>query len=92
MSRDGRTVIEPSPVGLVTEQADLSKDLRFLHRKSRTVEERYRTRSGKRLDRRVRMNETRLSFAGAAGARFDLVVRAAADGIAYRYVLPMRLR
>ena len=88
VSRDGRTVIEPSPVGLVTEQADLSKDLRFLHRKSRTVEERYRTKSGKRLDRRVRMNETRLSFAGAAGARFDLVVRAAADGIAYRYVLP----
>ncbi|WP_020134644.1 glycoside hydrolase family 97 protein [Streptomyces sp. 351MFTsu5.1] len=88
VSRDGRTVIEPSPLGLVTEQADLSKDLRFLHRKSRTVEERYRTKSGKRLDRRVRMNETRLSFAGAAGARLDLVVRAAADGIAYRYVLP----
>ncbi|KUM80621.1 glycoside hydrolase family 97 protein [Streptomyces griseorubiginosus] len=88
VSRDGRTVIEPSPVGLVTEQADLSKDLRFLHRKSRKVEERYRTRSGKRLDRRVRMNETRLSFVGAAGARLDLVVRAAADGIAYRYVLP----
>ncbi|CAM5656048.1 MULTISPECIES: glycoside hydrolase family 97 protein [Streptomyces] len=88
VSRDGRTVIEPSPVGLVTEQADLSKDLRFLHRKSRKVEERYRTRSGKRLDRRVRMNETRLSFVGAQGARLDLVVRAAADGIAYRYVLP----
>ncbi|WP_030327320.1 glycoside hydrolase family 97 protein [Streptomyces sp. NRRL B-3229] len=88
VSRGGRTVIEPSPVGLVTEQADLSKDLRFLHRKSRKVEERYRTKSGKRQDRRVRMNETRLSFAGAAGARLDLVVRAAADGIAYRYVLP----
>ncbi|MBW8820079.1 MAG: glycoside hydrolase family 97 N-terminal domain-containing protein, partial [Streptomyces sp.] len=63
VSRDGRTVIEPSPVGIVTEQADLSKDLRFLHRKSRTVKERYRTKSGKRLDRLVRMNETRLSFA-----------------------------
>ncbi|WP_181412431.1 glycoside hydrolase family 97 protein [Streptomyces griseorubiginosus] len=88
VSRDGRTVIEPSPVGLVTEQADLSKDLRFLHRKSRKVEERYRTASGKRLDRRVRMHETRLSFAGAAGSRLDLVVRAAADGVAYRYVLP----
>ncbi|MEU5042154.1 glycoside hydrolase family 97 protein [Streptomyces griseorubiginosus] len=90
VSRDGRTVIEPSPVGLVTEQADLSKDLRFLHRKSRKVEERYRTKAGKRLDRRVRMNETRLSFVGAEGARLDLVVRAAADGIAYRYVLPAR--
>ncbi|MFD4600989.1 glycoside hydrolase family 97 catalytic domain-containing protein [Streptomyces sp. NPDC058464] len=88
VSRDGRTVIEPSPVGIVTQQADLSQGLRFLHRKDRTVEERYRAKSGKRLDRRVRMNETRLSFATAAGARLDLVVRAAADGIAYRYVLP----
>jgi len=88
VSRNGRTVIEPSPVGIVTEQADLSQGLRFLHRKTRTVDERYRTKSGKRLDRRVHMNETRLSFATAAGARLDLVVRASADGVAYRYVLP----
>ncbi|MET9760429.1 glycoside hydrolase family 97 catalytic domain-containing protein [Streptomyces sp. NPDC006372] len=88
VTRDGRTVIEPSPVGIVTEQADFSRGLRFLRRTSRTVEERYRTTSGKRLDRRVRMNETRLSFADPAGARLDLLVRASADGIAYRYVLP----
>ncbi|MFI7294581.1 glycoside hydrolase family 97 catalytic domain-containing protein [Streptomyces sp. NPDC050121] len=88
VSHDGRTVIEPSPVGIVTEQADLSQGLRFLHRKDKRVDEQYRARSGKRLDRTVRMNETRLSFATAAGARLDLVVRASADGIAYRYVLP----
>ncbi|MER6158926.1 glycoside hydrolase family 97 catalytic domain-containing protein [Streptomyces sp. NPDC001868] len=88
VSRGGRTVVEPSPVGIVTEQADLSQGLRFLHRKDRTIDERYRTKAGKRLDRRVRMNESRLSFATAAGARLDLVVRASADGVAYRYVLP----
>ncbi|MCI3273837.1 glycoside hydrolase family 97 protein [Streptomyces cylindrosporus] len=88
VSRGGRTVIEPSPVGIVTQQADLSKDLHFLHRRDRLVEERYRTKSGKRLYRQVRMNETRLSFATAAGAQLDLVVRASADGVAYRYVLP----
>lgn len=88
VTRDGRTVVEPSPVGIVTEQADLSQGLRFLHRKDRTIDERYRTKAGKRLDRRVRMNESRLSFATAAGARLDLVVRASADGVAYRYVLP----
>ncbi|MEU6375005.1 glycoside hydrolase family 97 catalytic domain-containing protein [Streptomyces sp. NPDC046909] len=91
VTRDGRTVLEPSPVGIVTEQADLSQGLSFLHRKDRTVDERYRTTSGKRLDRRVRMNETRLSFATTAGARLDLVVRASADGVAYRYVLPAGL-
>ncbi|MGW2516735.1 glycoside hydrolase family 97 catalytic domain-containing protein [Streptomyces sp. NPDC001617] len=88
VTRGGRTVIAPSPVGIVTEQADLSRDLHLLHRKDRWVDERYRTKSGKRLERRVRMNETRLSFATSAGARLDLVVRASADGVAYRYVLP----
>jgi alpha-glucosidase len=88
VSRGGRTVIEPSPVGIVTEQADLSQGLRFVHREDRVIDERYRTRAGKRLDRRVRMNESRLSFVTAAGARLDLVVRASPDGVAYRYVLP----
>ncbi|MCC5474701.1 glycoside hydrolase family 97 protein [Streptomyces barringtoniae] len=88
VSREGRTVVEPSPLGIVTEQADLSQGLRFVRRKDRTIGERYRTKSGKRLDRRVQMHETRLSFASGAGARLDLVVRASADGVAYRYVLP----
>ncbi|WP_327726553.1 glycoside hydrolase family 97 protein [Streptomyces sp. NBC_00487] len=88
VSRAGRTVVEPSPVGIVTEQADLSQGLRFLRREDRVIDERYRTKAGKRLDRRVRMNESRLSFATPDGARLDLVVRAAADGVAYRYVLP----
>jgi alpha-glucosidase len=88
VSRGGRTVIEPSPVGIVTEQADFSRQLHFVHRKDRVIAERYRAKSGKRSDRRVLMNETRLSFATVAGARMDLVVRTSADGVAYRYVLP----
>ncbi|WP_433454974.1 glycoside hydrolase family 97 catalytic domain-containing protein [Streptomyces sp. CA-142005] len=88
VSREGRTVIEPSPLGIVTEQADLSQGLHFVRRNDRTIEERYRAKSGKRLDRRVHLHESRLSFASAAGARLDLVVRASADGVAYRYVLP----
>ncbi|MEU9915932.1 glycoside hydrolase family 97 catalytic domain-containing protein [Streptomyces sp. NPDC051001] len=91
VTRDRRTVLEPSPVGIVTERADLTKDLTFLYRKDRLVDERYRTRSGKRLERRALMNETRLSFATPTGARLDLVVRASADGVAYRYVLPAGL-
>ncbi|MEV6057621.1 glycoside hydrolase family 97 N-terminal domain-containing protein [Streptomyces sp. NPDC052107] len=86
--REGRTVVEPSSLGVVTEQADRSQGLHFVRRKDRTIRERYRAKSGKRLDRRVHMRETRLSFASVAGARLDLAVRASADGVAYRYVLP----
>jgi alpha-glucosidase len=88
VSRDGRTVLEPSPVGIVTERADLSGGLRFLERTDRQIAEHYTTTVGKQLERHVKMTEARFAFAGAGGARLDLVVRASDDGVAYRYVLP----
>ncbi|MGW2326867.1 glycoside hydrolase family 97 catalytic domain-containing protein [Streptomyces sp. NPDC001700] len=88
VSRGGRTVVEPSPVGIVTERADLSRGLRFLGRADRTVAERYRSTVGKERSRTVRMTEARFRFRGSGGARLDLLVRASADGVAYRYVLP----
>ncbi|MEU0882285.1 glycoside hydrolase family 97 catalytic domain-containing protein [Lentzea sp. NPDC005914] len=85
--RQGRTVLQPAPVGLTTSTADLTKDLAFTGRSDRVVMERYEMSTGKRLQRASRMTETRLSFRNSTGT-FDLVVRAAPDGVAYRYVLP----
>ncbi|WP_439656619.1 glycoside hydrolase family 97 catalytic domain-containing protein [Lentzea sp. HUAS TT2] len=85
--RQGRTVLQPAAVGLTTTTADLTKELTFTGRSDRVVIERYTMTTGKRLQRTSRMTETRLGFRNASGA-FDLVVRAAADGVAYRYVLP----
>jgi alpha-glucosidase len=87
VTRNGRTVLEPSPVGIVTERADLSSGLTFLGRTDHDVVESYSTTLGKRLDRDVDMTESRFAFEGANGARFDLVVRASHDGVAYRYAL-----
>ncbi|MDX8035439.1 glycoside hydrolase family 97 catalytic domain-containing protein [Lentzea sp. BCCO 10_0856] len=87
VSRQGRTVLQPAAVGLTTTAADLTKDLTFTGRSDRVVIERYTMPHGKRMQRAARMTETRLGFRNAAGS-FDLVVRAAPDGVAYRYVLP----
>ena len=88
VSRAGRTVVEPSPVGIVTERADFSRGLRFLGRDDRTVAERYRSTVGKERSRTVRMTEARFRFRGSGGARLDVLVRVSGDGVAYRYVLP----
>ncbi|SMD06586.1 glycoside hydrolase family 97 catalytic domain-containing protein [Kibdelosporangium aridum] len=88
VQREGRTVVSPSPVGIRTAAADLTSGLREVSRSTRTVSENYRMTTGKRLDRTVRHTETRISIAGAGNARFDLVVRVADDGVAYRYELP----
>ncbi|WP_033440487.1 glycoside hydrolase family 97 catalytic domain-containing protein [Saccharothrix sp. NRRL B-16314] len=88
VSRNGRTVLAPAPVGLHTTDADLTKDLRAIGRTDRVITEQYRMTTGKQLDRATRMTESTLAFQGAGGARLDLVVRVAPDGAAYRYVVP----
>ncbi|MEV8412159.1 glycoside hydrolase family 97 catalytic domain-containing protein [Streptomyces niveus] len=87
--RDGaRTLVEPSPLGVVTEDAELTRGLRLVDRQDRRIAERYTTVVGKERRRTVDMAQSRFALEGAGGARIDLVVRAAADGVAYRYVLP----
>jgi alpha-glucosidase len=87
VQRQGRTVLQPASIGLTTTAADLTKDLTFTGRSDRVVIERYDMPHGKRMQRSTRMTETRLGFRNASGS-FDLIVRAAPDGVAYRYVLP----
>ena len=84
----GRTVLQPSPLGIRTATADLTRGLRQTASTTRTVNETYQMTTGKRLVRTVEHTETRISVAGAGNARFDLVVRVAPDGVAYRYELP----
>ena len=88
VSRGGATVLAPAPLGLRTKTADLTRDLRFAGRTDRVVDEHYTMTTGKRLQRHARAAETTLSFTGSGETRLDVVVRAAADGVAYRYVLP----
>lgn len=88
VTRGGDTVLSPSPVGIRTEQADLATGLRYTGRHDRRIHDHYTTTVGKEQRRDVAMTETRLAFTNAGGARMTLVVRAAADGVAYRYELP----
>ncbi|GLZ28867.1 hypothetical protein Lesp02_10570 [Lentzea sp. NBRC 105346] len=88
VTNNGKTVLEPSPVGIVTERADLSQGLTRVGRTQRKVVERYRATVGKRLDRFVNATETTYQYENPQGARLDLVVRTSRDGVAYRYVLP----
>ncbi|HTJ36926.1 MAG TPA: glycoside hydrolase family 97 catalytic domain-containing protein [Dactylosporangium sp.] len=88
VSNQGQTVLSPSPIGIVTTAADLTRNLAFTQRADRTVTESYTMTTGKQRTRSTTYNETTLSFTGSGGARLDVVVRASNTGAAYRYVLP----
>ncbi|MCP2250646.1 glycoside hydrolase family 97 catalytic domain-containing protein [Lentzea aerocolonigenes] len=87
VTHKGKTIVQPSPVGITTERADLSSGLTLVGKSRRAIFEHYRTTSGKKRDRVVRATETTYRFTSGAN-RLDLVVRESADGVAYRYELP----
>jgi hypothetical protein len=88
VSRQGRTLLSPAPVGIRTSTADLTRGLALAGSTSRLVSDQYTMTTGRQRSRASLMAETRFTFTGAGGARFDLLVRAAEDGVAYRYTLP----
>ncbi|NEB74787.1 glycoside hydrolase family 97 protein [Streptomyces sp. SID14478] len=86
--RQGRTVLAPGALGIVTDEGDLTSGLKFVRRTDTRVHEDYSTTVGKRRRRTVDQTESRFAFVNREGAALTVVVRAAADGIAYRYVVP----
>ncbi|MFJ6901975.1 glycoside hydrolase family 97 catalytic domain-containing protein [Streptomyces hokutonensis] len=88
VSSQGQTVLSPSPIGIRTSAADLTKNLTFLQRTDRTVTQSYTMTTGKQSARQTTYREATLSFSGTGGARLDVVVRASDTGVAYRYSLP----
>jgi alpha-glucosidase len=90
VQRGETPVLAASPLGLTTTGADFTTGLTFLSERRATVQETYATPSGKRQDHDSALRQLTLAFAteGGDGARMNLVIRVADDGVAYRYVVP----
>jgi hypothetical protein len=84
----GSPVLDDSPLGIVRADQRFVEGLAFdaVHRGKVAGE--YAMPHGKRSLCRVEANEMTLAFRNAGGAFVHLVVRAANDGVAFRYVFP----
>jgi alpha-glucosidase len=87
VSKNGETVIETSPMGLVATTHDLTTRVEMFSGTGRTIDESYTMRTGKRSERRVLGNEVTVPVRDANGARAELILRAHEDGVAFRYRL-----
>ena len=83
--RDGRVVIEASPLGLDTDRTRFRDGLSFVSSTERTIDESYATVIGKRRARTVRGNERTTRFRAPSGDEIEIVFRAHDDGVAFRY-------
>lgn len=87
VSRNGETVIESSPLGLLSSTHDLSAGVTMFSASGRTIDETYTMPTGKRRERQVSGNEISVPLRDIKGARAELIMRAHEDGVAFRYHL-----
>jgi len=88
VQRAGQPVLLASRLGLVLAGADLANGLQLVATSPvRRHHERYTMAAAKRSLIEVNANEQTLTVANALGQRMDLTLRAANDGIAFRYTV-----
>jgi hypothetical protein len=87
VTKGGVTVIDASPLGLVSTTHDLTTGVTVGGSSRRAIDESYTMLVGKRRSREVTGNEITVPLQDANGARAELIMRAHDDGVAYRYRL-----
>lgn len=87
----GETLVTPSPLGLVLDKGgQLSRNLKIVDARTRSVDQTYDLVVGKARTVRDRFTETTVEFLETGGLqrRLRVIARAYDDGVAFRYVLP----
>ncbi len=82
------TIIQKSPLGMETNQADFSQQLSFVSKKTKQINEWYTMLIGKRKMNNNKANELVIRLKNKFNKPIDLALRAYDDGVAFRYEFP----
>jgi alpha-glucosidase len=82
-------IIESSPLGIVRTDQDFSAGLSFVSKSGvKVIDEKYCMKTGKAVHIRNKALEQTFTFQNPEKARIEIIVRAYADGMAFRYRFP----
>jgi alpha-glucosidase len=91
VSRDGMPIITDSPLGLVLDSIQLGAGARLAGETRSSINDTYRIVVGKAAAVPDRYNQSELAFiAGDKAFKFNVVVRAYDNGVAFRYAVPVQ--
>lgn len=89
VTKSDRTVVNPSQLGLITEEADLSSALELAKAgEIQIYEDRYDMVQGKKLERHYRARQQQFDFTSESGDTLSIVFRVSNDGVGFQYRLP----
>jgi alpha-glucosidase len=84
-------VILPSKLGIIMNDADFSKDLKFVGvSKIMSISNSYQMIQGKRKDCQYIGNEQTFGFENSFGEKMEVIFRVSNDGVAFRYYFPTK--
>lgn len=84
----GQTVIEESPLGVVTNIGDFSKQMKLTGHKTANVDEQYTLNRSKTANAHYVANELTCTFENADQKQMDIIFRVSNNDIAFRYAFP----
>ncbi|MDF1547743.1 MAG: glycoside hydrolase family 97 N-terminal domain-containing protein, partial [Bacteroidales bacterium] len=82
------SVLDSSDLGIIMNNLDFSKNLKFSHAGYKEINESYSTLTGKRINDINHCNELTLEFTNSEYKKLEVIFRAYDDGIAFRYNFP----
>ena len=84
----GKTILEKSPLGFVSNVGDFSKGMTYVEQKTRSVKENYRMDRIKRSEVEYHANELTVTLQNADKKPVDITFRVSDNDIAFRYEMP----
>jgi hypothetical protein len=84
----GKTMLENSPLGLLTNEGDFSSDMNFLESTSGEVNKEYTQAKIKQSFIQYKANTLKCSFSNAEGKQMSVLFQVSSNDIAFRYELP----
>ena len=88
ISRDGKAVIDPSPLGLNLDIGQIGAGAQYTKHIGNSVNTTWNLVVGKTATASDHYTQSDLAFITTKGLKFDLVMRAYDEGVAFRYVMP----
>src|SRR5688572_1489521 len=89
VSYAGKVMLESSPLGLITNEADLSSGMKYLGKEESMVNKTYRNEKIKRSEIHYKGNKLTCMFENAAHQKLNIVFQVSDNNIAFRYELPV---
>jgi hypothetical protein len=88
VSFQGETMLDKSPLGLITNESDFSKNLKFINSKKDVVSKKYSNKKIKKSEVEYKANTLMVSFMNADQFDLEIEFQVSDNNIAFRYEIP----